>query len=217
MRTNALLTSVAIWTSALAQQETVRYQDPETGITFASITHANGASYRVALPINSTSSDAVLQIVAPKEFQWCGLAWGGHMTNNPLSVSWTTGATSGQKAIVSNRMAYSYYAVPQQYDGAEHTYLKGTTSNDTHWQVTARCQGCTRWSSADGDIDITTVSETVFAYACSSYAPDTPNSNTSQFNIHEQFGIWNHNLDLGRSESFGDWIRNNPYEASVEV
>lgn len=110
-------------------------------------------------------------------------------------------------------MFSGYYAVPLPYDGAEHTYLKGTTSNATHWQVTARCQGCTRWSSADGDFNLETGSDAILAYACSSVAPDEPASNTSQFNIHEQFGIWNHNLSFGKSASFADWIKNNPYES----
>lgn len=90
---------------ASAQSNAIKHYDPETGITYSSITHSTGVTYRVALPANSSTSDAILQIVSPNEFAWCGLAWGGHMTQNPLSVAWATGAQSGQKAIVSSRMA----------------------------------------------------------------------------------------------------------------
>lgn len=105
-----------------------------------------------------------------------------------------------------------YFAVPQSYEGAEYTYLKGTTANATHWQVTARCQGCTRWSSVDGDFNLENESEAVLAYACSSVAPDEPASNTSTFNIHEQFGIWNHDLKFAKNASFANWTKNNPFE-----
>ena len=88
-----------------AQDGAVKYTDPDTGIAFSSITHSNGLSTRVALPIDSAESDAILQIVAPRSFAWCGFAWGGHMTQNPLSVGWTTGATEGQRAIISSRIA----------------------------------------------------------------------------------------------------------------
>jgi hypothetical protein len=105
-----------------------------------------------------------------------------------------------------------YYAVPQPYEGAEYTYLKGTTANSTHWTMTARCQGCTRWSSADGDFNLENENEAVLAYACSSVPPEERTSNTSSFNIHEQFGIWSHNLAIAKNASFSDWIKNNPYQ-----
>ena len=81
------------------------YYDPTSGISYSSVTQANGVTFRVALPVEVTPSDAILQVIAPVTYGWCGFAWGGHMTNNPLSVSWPTGATSGQKSIVSSRMA----------------------------------------------------------------------------------------------------------------
>ncbi|KAF2106893.1 hypothetical protein BDV96DRAFT_472929, partial [Lophiotrema nucula] len=147
-----------------------KYYDPTSGITYASITHANGVTYRIALPPNSVDSDAILQMVSPNDVAWCGLAWGGHMTQNPLSVSWSTG--------------------------------QGTSANTTHWQVTARCQGCTRWSSADGDTNLDSQPEALFAYACSSVAPDVRTSNTSAFNIHEQYGTWTHDLIIAKNESY---------------
>ncbi|KAF2477650.1 CBD9-like protein [Lindgomyces ingoldianus] len=194
-----------------AQYTASKYYDKTSGITYSSITLPNGVSYRVALPVSSNTSEAILQVVVPNKFNWCGMAWGGHMTNNPLSVHWNTKAKTGQKAIVSSRMAFGYYATPGTYEGATYTYLKGTTSNTTHWQVTSRCQGCTRWSTSDGDVNLDTMTETQFAYACSSVAPDTPTSNTSTFNVHEQYGIWTHDLTIARNASFASFVTNNPY------
>jgi hypothetical protein len=145
------------------------------------------------------------------------------MTNNPLSVSWPTGATSGQKSIVSSRMALyvssepgildntniisGYSSIPGPYADATYTYLKGPEANSTHWTMTARCQGCTIWSSSDGDFNIQNQTEAVFAYACSSTPPATPSSNTSAIQVHEQFGIWGHDLSAAKNASFSSWVK----------
>lgn len=110
-----------------------------------------------------------------------------------------------------------YYAVPSPYEGAEYTLLKGTTTNATHWQVTARCRGCTSWSSADGDFNLHNDDQAILAYACSSVTPDEKTSNTSTFNIHEQFGIWSHELSFAKNESFGDWVKANEVQEEGEV
>jgi len=49
----------------------------------------------------NTKYDAVIQIVAPSDVGWLGLAWGGTMTYNPLTVSWANGNTP----VVSSRYA----------------------------------------------------------------------------------------------------------------
>jgi hypothetical protein len=81
------------------------YYDSTSGITYSSVTLPNGVSYRLALPINSTTADGIIQIVAPTKYGWCGFAWGGRMVSNPLSVAWPSKAASGQKVMVSNRWA----------------------------------------------------------------------------------------------------------------
>jgi hypothetical protein len=34
--------------------------------------------------------------------------------------------------------------------------------------------------------------------------------------MHEQFGIWSHDLSIAKNESFADWIKNNPYEETEQ-
>ncbi|OAL48240.1 CBD9-like protein [Pyrenochaeta sp. DS3sAY3a] len=207
MRFTKTYAAGAALAGAVSAQEASKYFDPATGITFSSITHNNGLTTRVALPANGTSSDAILQIITPSAFAWCGLAWGGHMTNNPLSVTWATGEATGEKVIVSSRMAFGYYAIPYTYDGAEYTNIPtGTSVNATHWQITTRCRGCTQWSSADGDFNLHNEPSAVLAYACSSVPPDTPSRNDSSFNIHEQFGIWSHDFTIAKNASYGSWV-----------
>lgn len=85
------------------------YQDPQTGFTFSSYSAAydiNGRSitYRVALPTGVSANqayDVVLQVVAPNDVGWAGLAWNGAMTACPLTVAWKY----GNSATVSSRWA----------------------------------------------------------------------------------------------------------------
>ena len=76
------------------------YVDPETGFTFSQFDalYALGKtlSYRVAVPTGvspNTAFPVVIQVVAPNEVGWAGLAWGGTMTYNPLTAQWANGNT----------------------------------------------------------------------------------------------------------------------------
>jgi hypothetical protein len=84
------------------------YVDQETGFTFseskAAATLSSNIVYRIATPVNVPAGqpyDVVLQIVAPNSIGWAGLAWGGSMIRNPLTVSYA----NGQKTTVSSRWA----------------------------------------------------------------------------------------------------------------
>jgi len=56
--------------------------------------------YRIAIPETLAAPfDIYLSIVAPKAVAWAGLAWGGKMGSNPLTVAWANGNT----AVVSSR------------------------------------------------------------------------------------------------------------------
>ena len=65
---------------------------------------AKSISFRIAvpspIPVNS-AYDVVIQVVAPVDVGWTGLAWGGGMLQDPLAVSWQSGAT----VVVSSRYA----------------------------------------------------------------------------------------------------------------
>ncbi len=78
--------------------------DSVTGFTFSSYTNDKGITYRVAVPdlvAADKAFDAVVQIIAPIGLGWIGLAWGGSMTYNPLTIVWANGKTP----VVSSRMA----------------------------------------------------------------------------------------------------------------
>ncbi len=86
----------------------VSYVDQETGFTFsetkAGATLATNIVYRIATPANVPANqpyDVVIQVVAPNSLGWVGLAWGGSMIRNPLTVAYP----NGQKPTVSSRWA----------------------------------------------------------------------------------------------------------------
>ena len=48
-----------------------------------------------------------------------------------------------------------------------------------------------------------------FAFAQGSTAVQNPSSNTSAFNVHQNIGKWNHDLNAARSPNFNTWVANN--------
>lgn len=81
------------------------YEDPDTGLTFASYTSDRGIAFRVAIPDPVPEDkifDMVLQIESPLDVGWAGWAWGGQMTYNPLAVAWANGTNN---VVLSSRIA----------------------------------------------------------------------------------------------------------------
>jgi len=84
------------------------YRDPDTGLTFASdmVRYYNdkpGIYYRLAIPsglASYTKFDTVIQIVAPNDVGWAGMAFGATMSRNPLFVAYR--ATSGASAATGS-------------------------------------------------------------------------------------------------------------------
>lgn len=100
--------------------------------------------------------------------------------------------------------------LPQPYDGAEYTLLKGTTANATHWTVVAKCAGCTSWQGSDGNLaTLNATGTTQFAWAQGNTAVQDPSNNASAFNVHKAYGKWTHDLNAARSSSFNAWVASN--------
>jgi hypothetical protein len=80
-----------------------KYCDASTAICYSQYQSPEKISIRVAIPDTATvgNFDALLQIEAPKTVGWAGVAWGGIMVNNPLTVCWANGNTT----VVSSRSA----------------------------------------------------------------------------------------------------------------
>lgn len=169
--------------------DSTAFVDPETGLNFSSYYSDRGITYRVAIPDPVPADkiyDTVLQIIAPTDVGWAGWAWGGHMTYNPLAVAWANGTSN---VVLSSRIAYGYFS-PPAYTDSKYTILKtGTHMNATHWQVTAKCSGCSRWGDADiGYTEIDPEVDTSMAFAYANTPVDTPSDEATTFGIHESLG-----------------------------
>ncbi|KAH8819380.1 cellobiose dehydrogenase-like protein [Xylogone sp. PMI_703] len=189
-------------------QETSRYCDPLTSICYSSYTTPGGISYRTALPFVSKAQgpfDIIIQIVAPISNGWAALAWGGEMLSNPIIMGWANDAQS----VPSSRMAFNYN-VPQAYDGATYTLMRGSGANSTHWTLTVLCEGCSQWLSTSGNTTSLDPGGTAtLAWAQSNSTVVDPTSNTTIFNAHNSVGTWTHNLALGRDSDFDTWVAKN--------
>ncbi|GJC90696.1 cellobiose dehydrogenase [Colletotrichum liriopes] len=96
------LGAAALISYATAQEQST-YCD-SLGRCFASYTNDGGITFGIAIPEGAPSGqpyDAIFQITAPVEVGWAGLAWGGAMTYNPLTIVWV----NGDDVVVSSRMA----------------------------------------------------------------------------------------------------------------
>ncbi len=80
-----------------------KYCDAATTICYSEWLSPEKIAFRIAIPDTATagSFDVLLQIAAPKTVGWAGVAWGGTMVNNPLTVGWA----NGDKTVVSSRSA----------------------------------------------------------------------------------------------------------------
>jgi hypothetical protein len=94
----------------LAQIDSKVACDSATKICYSTYTSPNGIQYGIALPSTVTAPyDAIISISAPLSVPWAGLAWGGTMVWNPLTVAWP----NGKSAVGSSRFAlyddFRYY------------------------------------------------------------------------------------------------------------
>ena len=193
--------------------DTVVVRDGETGFTFSQQTPqyklGKTLTYRIATPSPPTPGqpyDVVLQVVAPNDVGWAGLAWGGRMTNGPLTVAWQNGNT----VTVGTRFT-TQHSFPQPYaDASVQVFKTGTKVNGTHWQFTALCKGCTQWTQSSGRL--TTLNPNggnTFAFAYSPNKPSNPSSNTSSFPVHESYNYWSHDFASSTNPSFNELVLRN--------
>ncbi|KAJ4373955.1 hypothetical protein N0V83_002694 [Neocucurbitaria cava] len=182
----------------------VAYVDSETGFTFAetkaAATLSNNIVYRIAVPANvpaNSNYDVVIQVVAPNSLGWVGLAWGGSMIKNPLTVAYP----NGQKPTVSSRWA----------TGATYTALTaGNKSNGTHWQYTVKCTGCTTYTGSSGGITrISPTGTTRFGYACASGKVSNPSSTTATIPTHDVYNYVSHDFSAGQNANFAALLLKN--------
>ncbi|KAH8197440.1 hypothetical protein TruAng_008417 [Truncatella angustata] len=169
--------------------------DPETGFTFSSYaaSYAIGKTLtiRVAIPSNATPNapyDAVVQLAAPVEVGWTGLAWGGSMVQNPLTIGWA----NGNSAIITPRWATGH-STPAVYSGATLQVLKiGTHTN-----------------GASGAKVLSPTGSNRLAFAYSKSKPSNPSSGSSSFPVHDVTNYWSHDFAAAQNVNFAALVAKN--------
>jgi len=206
MRWNFGSTCAAALLSLASLAEAGVYIDSVTGFTFSQYDalYALGKTitFRVAVPTGipaSTPYPVVIQVVAPSEVGWAGLAWGGTMTYNPLTAQWVNGNT----VQISSRYTTSHSA-PPAYSGATYEIFKtGTKVNGTHWQYTAKCTGCTSFTgSSNRQVFLNPNGTNRLAFASSTSKPSSPSSNTTTLPVHDVANYWTWDFAAGANPQF---------------
>ncbi|KAI0836202.1 CBD9-like protein [Hypoxylon sp. FL0890] len=215
MRLNFALVGAAALLGFGSEVNADVYRDPDTGFTFsqynAPITTGSTSyiTFRIAIPSPAPSGqpyDAVLQVVAPNVAGWVGLAWGGTMPNNPLQIGWANGAS----AVTSVRRSTSHTAPSLDSSATLQLLSKGTKTNGTHWQYTAKCTGCTRFTTTGSTIKTLNPSgSNRLALAYSKTKPSQPYSSSSPINVHDLFNYWDHDFAAAGNAQFEELVTRN--------
>ncbi|XDG09088.1 hypothetical protein ABKA04_008703 [Annulohypoxylon sp. FPYF3050] len=167
-----------------------QYCDTSSGVCYSEVTVGVAPiTWRIAIPsVGEGPFDVLLQVVAPNRVGWAGLAWGGGMLYNPISL----GA----------------HIQPDYYEAANHTVLKGSTVNDTHWTLTTLCQGCSTWIHNGGSKETLDPGATAasFAFAASATPPIDVTDPGSPIGIHSEHGIFTIDLSAAKSTQFDSWV-----------
>ncbi|KAL1709855.1 hypothetical protein EV121DRAFT_267049 [Schizophyllum commune] len=195
----AALVSLA---AAAAQDTTVAFTDPNTGIDFQAFSDSNlGYQFGIALP-ETITTDFIGQLVVPLNGTagWAGVSFGEHMVGPLLLAAW---ANAG--SVVSSFRKASQYAQPPPYSNTSVSLSPistGTYINATHASLTFVCGGCVDDVLSFSPSD----SSTTMAYAVSYTSPQTPGSANASLSFHGAgFGQFTVLLSDAKSPEYESW------------
>lgn len=104
--------------------------------------------------------------------------------------------------------------MPTEYSGATYEVLQtGTSANNTHWQFTAKCTGCTSWNGQT----LSPTGSHRLAMAYSANGPSNPASPSSSFPVHSVHTYWEHNFGQAGNPTFNQLVVQNGGMASRSV
>jgi hypothetical protein len=104
----------------------------------------------------------------------------------------------------------SGHATPSPYTGATYTLLsKGNKSNGTHWQLTAKCTGCTTYTGSSGLMRIDPKDSKRLGYACAAAKVSQASSNTSAIPVHDVYNYFTHDFSAGANMNFAALLQRN--------
>ncbi|KAL7627298.1 hypothetical protein AAE478_001487 [Parahypoxylon ruwenzoriense] len=199
------------------------YTDSKTGITFntwtvpdkadggSGVSAVGGLTFGVALPGDAMTVDATEFIGYLKcgsngttTDAWCGLSFGGPMTNSLLLMAWPY----EDQILTSFRFA-SGYTTPDIYTGDAKLTQISSAISETHYTLIFRCQNCFAWDhgGASGSAS-TSAGSLVLGWASSLRALSNaacPADITMDFHNNGQ-SIWGATLDQNAANpSYIEW------------
>jgi hypothetical protein len=100
--------------------------------------------------------------------------------------------------------------MPAVYTGAQYTILKtGTKTNGSHWQFTAKCTGCSTYTSSGRTAYLATEGTNRLAFAYAAGKPSNPSSNASTFPVHDVHNYWSHDFAGAKNADFASLVTKN--------
>lgn len=111
MRTSSSLSLLALSVGLASAQQ---FCDPDlSDLCFEEKTTNAGITYRFAIPPAAAEGfQTIVQIVAPVEIGWAGMAWSSSMTNGPLTLGWANGEGVVASGRTSEYVLLFFFLLP---------------------------------------------------------------------------------------------------------
>jgi len=197
-----ILTCLSFLSAFVVAQTNTPYCDSASGICLTGYTDPDlDITVGFVLPEDDTSTEYIVQMVAPVSYGYTGISMGGTMANSLLFVMWP----NDNEIVFSTRWTNGYVQ-PDVYSGPTITMLKGSTVNSTHIAATFRCQNCTVWEGGSLGGGNTTAFELIAYVAQTTTEVDTPSDPASDFVEHDQFDFFGADLSTAHSASYSSYI-----------
>jgi len=205
-----ILACLSFLTAFVVAQTNTPYCDSASGICLTGYTDPDlDITVGFILPEDDTSTEYIVQMVAPVTYGYTGVSMGGTMANSLLFVMWPY----DNEIVFSTRWS-SGYVQPTVYSGPTITMLKGSIVNSTHIAATFRCQNCTVWEGGSLGSGNTTAFELIAYVAQTTTEVDTPSDPASTFIEHDQFDFFGADLSTAHSSSYNSYISNGASSSS---
>ncbi|RMX83900.1 hypothetical protein D0869_04962 [Hortaea werneckii] len=207
--------ALALGVSTASAQTFKTYTD-DNGIefwqsTFETSVGDGSAQFGLALPAASQSGfeeEYIGHLVVPKGGDagtWMGLSHMSGMTSSLLLISWL----DGEEIMTSFRYA-SGYTQPDIYNGNATLSKISQNINDTHFELTYRCEGCWSWDhdgATGGQVPATTsAAAQIVGWAQATQAPNSPSDADSDIKQHDDDGIFGAAVASARNSAYTSWV-----------
>ncbi|KAK0264834.1 hypothetical protein B0A54_07625 [Friedmanniomyces endolithicus] len=214
MRFSQVAAAVVVGTTGAAGQVFKTFTD-SNGIDFWQATWSTtlgqgDAQWGMALPAaadTSMANEYIGRLVVPRVSTgtWMGLSHESSMTDSLLLVTWV----DGSNVKTSFRYASGYVA-PDIYTGNATLSQISSNVNDTHYELTYRCEGCWSWdqdgATASQVPATTSAAAQLIGWAQATNPPTNPSDAGSGLQQHANDGIFGALVASARNPSYTNWV-----------